>query len=154
MKAPTSLLNRPGRAAAAVGAVVAVSATAAMAIAAGTASADEPGRCTDNVNVRAEPNSEARIVALCEAGTEVKVAERQGNFVKLTDLAGWAAAQYVSVNGAAPAAGEGSTDADESSTEDDGGSAESSDTDTTPDAEDEGDGQDENPQPGVGGLFG
>jgi hypothetical protein len=104
MKAPTSLLNRPGRAAAVVGVVVAVSATAAMALVAGTAAADEPGRCTENVNVRAEPDATSRIVALCEAGTQVQVGETRDGFVQLTDLGGWSAQEYISVDGAAPAA--------------------------------------------------
>jgi hypothetical protein len=104
MKAPTTLLNRPGRAAAVVGAVVAVSATTLMALVAGTAAASEPGRCVENVNVRAEPDVASRIVAMCEAGTEVQVGETRNGFVRLTDLGGWSAQEYVSVNGAAPAA--------------------------------------------------
>jgi hypothetical protein len=110
MKAPTSLFDRPGRAVAVVGAVVAVSATAAVALVAGTATAtpadDESGRCTKNVNVRAEPDVTSRIVALCEQGTEVQVGESRGGFVQLTNLGGWAAQEYVSVNGQAPAAAE------------------------------------------------
>ncbi len=106
MKAPTSLFDRPGRAAAVVGAVVAVSATAAVALVAGTAAADEPGRCTENVNVRSEPDVASRIVALCEAGTQVKVGEARDGFVQLTNLGGWAAQEYVSVNGRSPAPAE------------------------------------------------
>jgi hypothetical protein len=102
MKAPTSLLNRPGRAAAVVGAVIAISATATVAFVA-TASADEPGRCLENVNVREQPNTDSRIVALCEAGTEVQVGETRDGFVHLTNLGGWSAQQYVAVNGRAPA---------------------------------------------------
>lgn len=101
MKAPTTLLDRPGRV---VGAVVALSATTMMALVAGTASASEPGRCVENVNVRAEPSTSSRIVALCEAGTEVKVGESRNGFVRLTDLGGWSAQEFVSVNGAEPAA--------------------------------------------------
>jgi hypothetical protein len=107
MKAPTSLFDRPGRATAVVGAVVAVSATAAVALLSGTAtatpSAEQPGRCTKNVNVRAEPDTTSRIVALCEEGTAVKVGEARDGFLRLTNLGGWAAQEYVSVNGRAPA---------------------------------------------------
>jgi hypothetical protein len=107
MKAPTSLFDRPGRAAAVVGGVVAVSATAAVALVTGTATAtptdDESGRCTKNVNVRAEPDVTSRIVALCEQGTEVQVGESRDGFLQLTNLGGWAAQEYVSVNGSAPA---------------------------------------------------
>lgn len=97
-------IRRPGRAAAVVGAVVAVSATTMMALVAGTASASEPGRCTENVNVRAEPDINSRIVALCEAGTNVQVGESRDGFVQLIDLGGWSAQEYVSVNGAPAAA--------------------------------------------------
>jgi uncharacterized protein YraI len=89
---------------AAVGGVVAVSAAAAMALVAGSASAEVPGRCTDNVNVRAEPSTDARIVALCESGTRVQVGESRDGFLQLTNPKGWAAQQYVSVNGRSPAA--------------------------------------------------
>ena len=91
MKAPKSLFDRPGRAAAVVGAVVAVSATTAVALLSGTATAapgvTEPGRCTKNVNVRAEPDIAAKIVALCEDGTEVQVGEARDGFVQLTTSA-------------------------------------------------------------------
>jgi hypothetical protein len=107
MKAPKSLFDRPGRATAAVGAVIAVSATAAVALLSGTAtatpSAEQPGRCTKNVNVRAEPDTTSRIVALCEEGTAVKVGEAREGFLRLTNLGGWAAQEYISVNGQAPA---------------------------------------------------
>ena len=108
---------------AAVGAVVAVSTTAAMALLAGSASADVPGRCTVNVNVRAEPSLDAKIIALCEAGTQVQVGESKNGFLKLTNLKGWAAQQYVSVNGrrpAAPAADVDTTKKPEPSSDDDG----------------------------------
>ncbi len=107
MKAPKSLFDRPGRAAAVVGAVVAVSATATVALLSGTATAapgvTEPGRCTKNVNVRAEPDIATKIVALCEEGTAVQVGEARDGFLQLTNLGGWAAQEYVSVNGRAPA---------------------------------------------------
>jgi uncharacterized protein YraI len=94
-------IRRPGRAVAVVGAVVAVSATTLMALSA-TANAAGSGRCTQNVNVRAEPKPDARIVALCEAGKQVQVGETRNGFVQLKDLNGWASQEYVSVNGAAP----------------------------------------------------
>lgn len=107
MKAPKSLFDRPGRATAVVGAVVAVSATAAVALLSGTAAATpeaaKPGKCTKNVNVRAEPDTSSRIVALCEEGTAVQVAESRDGFLRLSNLGGWAAQEYVSVNGRAPA---------------------------------------------------
>jgi uncharacterized protein YraI len=93
-----------------VGALVAVSATTTLALVAGTASAapstSKPGTCIDNVNVRAEPSTDAKIVAVCTAGTSVKVAESKDGFVHLTDLEGWAAQEYISVNGAKPAPSE------------------------------------------------
>ncbi|MFD1529820.1 SH3 domain-containing protein [Pseudonocardia aurantiaca] len=103
MTTPTSLLNRPGRVAAVVGAVLAASAATTVAFVA-TASADEPGRCIANVNVREKPDMNSRIVALCEAGTEVQVGETRDGFVQLTNLGGWSAQQYVTVNGRPPAA--------------------------------------------------
>ncbi len=93
---------RPGRTAAVVGAVVAVSATTLMGFA-GSASAMVPGTCTENVNVRAEPDIDSRIVALCEAGTAVTTGATRDGFVRLTDLGGWASAQYISIDGAQPA---------------------------------------------------
>ena len=98
-----NVLSRPGRAVAVVGAVVAVSATTLMAVVAGSAGAQEPGRCTDNVNVRAQPSIDAPIVAVCEAGTAVQVGETRNGFVRLIDLGGWSAQEFVSVDGAPPA---------------------------------------------------
>jgi uncharacterized protein YraI len=113
MKAPTSLFDRPGRATAVVGAVIAVSATAAVALLSGTATAmpdaAQPGKCTKNVNVRAEPDTGSRIVALCEAGTAVQVGESRDGFLRLTNLGGWASQEYISVNGRAPATSERAT---------------------------------------------
>ncbi|QJY48474.1 SH3 domain-containing protein [Pseudonocardia broussonetiae] len=99
------MMARPGRTAAVVGAVVAVSATTLMGVLAGTASAVSPGRCVENVNVRAEPSIDSRIVAVCEAGTAVETGRIRDGFVQLTDQGGWASEQYVSVGGAAPATG-------------------------------------------------
>jgi hypothetical protein len=122
MKAPTSLFDRPGRATAVVGAVVAVSATAAVALLSGTATAmpdaAQPGKCTKNVNVRSEPDATSRIVALCEAGTAVQVAESRDGFLRLTNLGGWAAQEYVSVNGRAPASAERAANSEDGDTED------------------------------------
>jgi uncharacterized protein YraI len=87
------------RTVAVVGAMVAVGATTLMGIAAGTASAQAPGRCLENVNVRAEPSIDARIVAVCEAGTAVQTDAIRNGFVQLTDLGGWAAAEYIEVDG-------------------------------------------------------
>jgi hypothetical protein len=106
MKAPTSLFDRPGRTAVAVGTVVAISASAAVALISGTAAADEPGRCVKNVNVREEPDVTSRIVQLCVAGTDVQTGESQDGFVQLIDLGGWAAQEYISVNGEPPAPAE------------------------------------------------
>lgn len=95
------------RTVAVVGAMVAVGATTLMGIAAGTASAQAPGRCLENVNVRAEPSIASRIVAVCEAGTAVQTDRIRNGFVQLTDLGGWAAAEYVEVDGS-PAGAPGS----------------------------------------------
>jgi hypothetical protein len=97
----TSLADRPGRAAVAVGAMVVVSTTTAVALASGAAAA-EPGRCTGNVDVRSEPDVTSRVVTLCEAGTPVRVGETRDGFVQLVDLEGWAAQEYVAVDEAAP----------------------------------------------------
>jgi hypothetical protein len=86
--------NRPARIAAAVGATVAAGATAMLAVTA-TASADEPGRCLQNVNVREKPDAESRIVALCEAGTKVELGEERDGFVRIDELGGWASKDYV-----------------------------------------------------------
>jgi Bacterial SH3 domain len=122
MKAPTSLFDRPGRATAVVGAVVAISATAAVALLAGTATATpnaaQSGKCTKNVNVRAEPDTTSRIVALCEQGTAVQVAESRDGFLRLTNLGGWAAQEYISVNGRAPTSAGRATNSEDDDTED------------------------------------
>lgn len=122
MKAPKSLFDRPGRATAVVGAVVAVSATAAVALLSGTAAATpedgKSGKCTKNVNVRAEPDTDSRIVALCEEGTAVQVAESRDGFLRLSNLGGWAAQEYVSVNGRAPAPAARTTNSEDDDSED------------------------------------
>ena len=90
-----NLRNRPVRVVAAVGAVVAAGTATCMALAAGTASADEPGRCTQNVNVRKEPDQTSRIVALCPAGKQVKLGAEKDGFVQLDELGGWASKDFV-----------------------------------------------------------
>jgi hypothetical protein len=111
------------RAIAVTGAAVAVGAAALMT--AGVAAADAPGRCAENVNVRAEPSIDAPIVAVCEAGTAVTTGRVSDGFVELTDLDGWAAAEYVEVDGrrvgapgSTPAPGPGDDDSAEDGADD------------------------------------
>jgi hypothetical protein len=92
-----------GRAAAGVGALVAAGAVT-LVVVGGTANAAGTGRCTDNVNVRESPDITSEIVAVCERGQSVQVGKTEDGFVQLTDLDGWAAQEYVSVDGRAPAA--------------------------------------------------
>ena len=92
-----------GRAAAGVGALVAAGAVA-LVVVGGTANAAGTGRCADNVNVREKPDVTSQIVAVCERGQAVQVGKTRNGFVQLTDLDGWAAQEYVSVDGRAPAA--------------------------------------------------
>jgi len=97
------------RLAAVAGVVAATGAATVMALVSGTAAAapdgTTAGRCTDNVNVRAQPDTSSDIVAVCERGQAVKVGEARDGFVRLTDLDGWASAKYVSTGTAkAPAA--------------------------------------------------
>ena len=87
--------NRPARVAAAAGAVVVAGAATMLAVAAGTASADEPGRCTQNVNIREEPDAQSRIVALCEAGTKVQLGDERDGWVHIDELGGWASKDFV-----------------------------------------------------------
>ncbi len=92
-----------GRAAAGVGALVAAGAVT-LVVVGGTANAAGAGRCTDNVNVREQPDITSQIVAVCERGKAVQVGKTRDGFVQLTDLGGWAAQEYVSVDGRTPAA--------------------------------------------------
>lgn len=92
-----------GRAAAGVGALVAAGAVT-LVVVGGTANAAGAGRCTDNVNVREQPDVTSQIVAVCERGKAVQVGKTRDGFVQLTDLGGWAAQEYVSVDGRTPAA--------------------------------------------------
>ncbi len=91
------------RSAAVASAVVAVGAATLMGLTAGIASASGPGECIENVNVRAEPSLDAQIVALCEAGTAVQTGMVRNGFVEITDLGGWAAEEFISVDRTAPA---------------------------------------------------
>jgi Bacterial SH3 domain len=97
-----NLRTRPARAVAAVGAVVAAGTTTFMAATAGTASADEPGHCVQNVNIREEPDTSSRIVALCEAGTEVKLGAERDGWVRIDELGGWASKDYVKADEQSP----------------------------------------------------
>ena len=96
-------VRQMGRAAAAVGALVAAGAAALVAVG-GTANAAGTAGCTDNVNVREEPDITSKIVAVCERGQAVQVGKTSDGFVQLTDLDGWAAQEFVSVDGHTPAA--------------------------------------------------
>lgn len=96
-------VRQMGRAAAAAGALVAAGAAALVAVG-GVANAAGTGRCSDNVNVRENPDITSKIVAVCERGQAVKVGKTRSGFVQLTDLGGWAAQEYVLVDGHAPAA--------------------------------------------------
>ncbi len=93
-----NLGTHPARLAAAVAAVVAATTTTALALTAGSASADEPGRCLQNVNVRENPDAASRIVALCEAGTPVRLGEERDGFVRVDELGGWAARDFVTAD--------------------------------------------------------
>jgi hypothetical protein len=97
-----------GRAAAGVGALVAAGAVT-LVVVGGTANAAGAGRCTDNVNVRKDPDITSQIVAVCERGQAVQVGKIRNGFVQLTDLDGWAAQKYISVAGRAPSAAAGSS---------------------------------------------
>ena len=87
--------SRSGRTIAVAGAVVAAGAAALMT--AGVAAA-APGRCAVDVDVRAEPSTDAGVVAVCEAGTAVPTG-RVGDGFELTDLDDRAAAESVEVDG-------------------------------------------------------
>jgi uncharacterized protein YraI len=96
---PAAAAQRRARTVAAVGAAVAVGTTGLMVLAVGTAAADEPGRCNETVNVRAEPDRTAPIVGVCPAGTAVQIAEIREGYLYLTDYAGWAAWEYLTIGG-------------------------------------------------------
>jgi hypothetical protein len=98
-----NLRTRPVRVAAAVGAVVAAGTTVFMAVAAGTASADEPGRCTQNVNVREEADATSKIVAMCDTGTAVTIGPERDGFAYLENLHGWASKDFIKADETAAA---------------------------------------------------
>ena len=126
-----NLSTHPARVVAAVAAVIAAGTTTVLALTAGTAVADEAGRCTQNVNVREEPEATSRIVALCEAGTEVMLGAERDDFVYLDKLQGWASKEFVTADGAA--AGTSGSDAaseDADSADADNADADSADADS------------------------
>lgn len=90
-------MRAQGRTAAIAGAVVAVGAATMMGLT-GIASATPAGSCLENVNVRAEPSIDSRIVAVCEAGTAVDTGETSNGFVRVINLGGWAAEEFVAVD--------------------------------------------------------
>lgn len=90
-----NLRTHRARTAGAVAAVLAAGTTVGLALTAGNAVADEPGRCTRNVNVRQDPDAASRIVALCRAGSAVALGEERDGFVRIPDLDGWASREFV-----------------------------------------------------------
>ena len=129
-----NLRNRPVRVAAAVGAVLAAGTTTFMALAAGTASADEPGRCTQNVNIREEPDAQSRIVALCEAGTKVQLGDERDGWVHIDELGGWASKDFVKPDESSArsdsSSGDRSDGSDDRRSSSDGDGSSSSDSDS------------------------
>ena len=104
--------NRTARVAGAVGATVAAGAVTMLGVTA-TASADEPGRCLENVNIREEPDTDARIVALCERGTRVELGEDRDGFVRIDELGGWAAKDYVKADSPSSSSSSSSSSSDD-----------------------------------------
>jgi hypothetical protein len=110
--------RRRTRAVVALGAAVAAGTAGLMVLAVGTAAADEPGRCNETVKVHAEPNLDAPEVGVCPAGTAVRIGEIREGYLYLTDYAGWAAWEYLTIDDPAdtapadtdPAAGTGPAD--------------------------------------------
>jgi uncharacterized protein YraI len=129
-----NLRSQPVRLAAAVGAVIAAGTTTFFALAAGTASADEPGRCTQNVNVREEPDATSRIVALCESGTQVMLGAEQDGWVRLDEQGGWASKEFVKADETASGSSTSrDRDGEHSSSSDSGSSSGSSGDDADDD---------------------
>jgi virulence-associated protein VagC len=169
-----NLRTRPARTVAAVGVVVAAGTATFMAVAAGTASADEPGHCLQNVNVREEADVNSRIVAMCETGTQVTIGPERDGWAYLENLRGWASRDFIKHDEApAPAAGEtpapsaDSTASSSSSRASSSESASDAPAADAPDADDDatderseraGSTDDETPRPrnttGTGGLLG
>jgi hypothetical protein len=119
------VIRRHGRTTAVAGAVLAVSSAALMTVVATANAAPQNGVCADTVNVRHDPDITSRIVAVCDSGKKVTVAETKNGFVHLTDLGGWAAQEFVSVHGHTPAAPVDRQDSDDSSGDDAGDHASS-----------------------------
>jgi hypothetical protein len=118
LRNPPATAPRRARTLAAIGAAVTVGTAGLMVLAVGTAAADEPGRCNETVKVRAEPNLDAPVVGVCEAGTAVQIGKIREGYLYLTDYAGWAAWEYLTIDDPAgttpadtdPAAGTGPAD--------------------------------------------
>ena len=128
-----NLSTRSTRTVAAVGAVVAAGTATFMAVAAGTASADEPGHCLQNVNVREEADVNSRIVAMCEAGTQVTIGPEKEGWAYLENLRGWASRDFIKADQApAPAtpaadrSGEAAADSSDNSSASESASSSSS----------------------------
>jgi hypothetical protein len=136
-----NLSTRSTRTVAAVGAVVAAGTATFMAVAAGTASADEPGHCLQNVNVREEADVNSRIVAMCEAGTQLTIGPEKEGWAYLENLRGWASRDFIKADATpAPAAGEtpatpGSSTSGESTASSSSSRARSSDAPETDEAD-------------------
>lgn len=86
------------RVAAVLGAL-AVAGVTTIGIVAGTASAAGTGTCTQSVNVRSEPETDAPIVGVCERGETTSTGDTQDGFVELPEYGGWAMSRYVSTSG-------------------------------------------------------
>ena len=98
LRNPAAAARRRTRTVAAIGAAVAAGTAGLMVLAVGTAAADEPGRCNETVKVRAEPNLDAPVVGVCEAGTAVQIGEIREGYLYLTDYQGWAAWEYLTID--------------------------------------------------------
>lgn len=86
------------RVAAVLGAL-AVAGVTTIGIVAGTASAAGTDTCTQSVNVRSEPETDAPIVGVCERGETTSTGDTQDGFVELPEYGGWAMSRYVSTSG-------------------------------------------------------
>ncbi|WP_226362582.1 hypothetical protein [Pseudonocardia sp. ICBG1142] len=86
------------RVAAVLGALAGAGVTT-IGIVAGTASAAGTGTCTQSVNVRSEPETDAPIVGVCERGETTSTGDTQDGFVELPEYGGWAMSRYVSTSG-------------------------------------------------------
>lgn len=98
LRNPAATARRRTRTVAAIGAAVAAGTAGLMVLAVGTAAADEPGRCNEKVKVHAEPSLDAPVVGVCEAGTAVQIGEIREGYLYLTDYAGWAAWEYLTID--------------------------------------------------------